>query len=44
MILHEYRAATVGAGEVLLGTALTLAGVALVALAERGLRAGAAKG
>jgi drug/metabolite transporter (DMT)-like permease len=27
MILHEYRAATVGAGEVLLGTALTLAGV-----------------
>ncbi len=27
MILHEYRAAAVGAGEVLLGTALTLAGV-----------------
>jgi len=27
MILHEYRAATVGAGEVLIGTALTLAGV-----------------
>jgi len=27
MILHEYRAAQVGAGEVLLGTALTLAGV-----------------
>lgn len=27
MILHEYRAAAVGAGEVLIGTALTLAGV-----------------
>ena len=27
MILHEYRAATVGAGEVLLGTALALSGV-----------------
>ncbi|MHA4838317.1 DMT family transporter [Sphingopyxis sp. MSC1_008] len=27
MILHEYRAAAVGAGEVLLGTVLTLAGV-----------------
>ncbi len=27
MILHEYRAAAVGPGEVLLGTALTLAGV-----------------
>lgn len=27
MILHEYRAATVGAGEVLIGTALTLTGV-----------------
>ena len=27
MILHEYRVAAVGAGEVLLGTALTLAGV-----------------
>ena len=27
MILHEYQAAAVGAGEVLLGTALTLAGV-----------------
>jgi drug/metabolite transporter (DMT)-like permease len=27
MILHEYRAAALGAGEVLLGTALTLAGV-----------------
>lgn len=27
MILHEYRAAAVGAGEVLVGTALTLAGV-----------------
>lgn len=27
MILHEYRAASIGAGEVLLGTMLTLAGV-----------------
>lgn len=34
MILHEYRAATLGAGEVLLGTALTLAGVMSASIAN----------
>lgn len=34
MILHEYRAAALGAGEVLLGTALTLAGVMSASIAN----------
>lgn len=34
MILHEYRAAALGAGEVLIGTALTLAGVMSASIAN----------